>query len=79
MQKNTTKIISLLIISINILLLSGCQTVGKTLNLDRGVTLTFKTSANINPDDDSNPSPLFVRFYELKSKSAFEKAEFIDL
>ncbi|WP_444993971.1 type VI secretion system lipoprotein TssJ [Aliikangiella sp. IMCC44359] len=69
----------LLLTLISSLILSGCQTVGKTLNLDTDLTLTFNTSSDINPDNSNTPSPLFVRFYELKSKSIFEKAEFIDL
>ena len=63
----------------SLLVLSGCQTVGKTLNLDTDLSLTFAVAPNVNPDDANRPSPLFVRFYELKSKSVFEKAEFIDL
>ena len=79
MSKSVAEITSALLIFVTVLLLSGCQTVGKTLNLDTDVTLTFKTAKNINPDDSQKASPLFVRFYELKSKSIFEKAEFIDL
>ncbi len=79
MSKLIAKSAALLIFFINVFLLSGCQTVGKTLNLDTDVTLTFRASANINPDNSRKPSPLFVRFYELKSKDIFEKAEFIDL
>ena len=69
----------LLVLFTSITVLSGCQTVGKTLNLDTDVTLTFDIAKNVNPDDNNVPSPLFVRFYELKSKGVFEQAEFIDL
>ncbi|TQV76416.1 type VI secretion system lipoprotein TssJ [Aliikangiella marina] len=73
------KIVSLVVILSVSIMLSGCQTVGKTLNLDTDVLLTFDVQADVNPDDTKTPSPLFVRFYELKSNSVFEKAEFIDL
>jgi type VI secretion system protein VasD len=79
MSKIVAGVPSALSLVLGFLLLTGCQTVGRTLNLDTDVTLTFKTAENINPDDSQKPSPLFVRFYELKSKSVFEKAEFIDL
>ncbi len=62
-----------------LLFVSGCQTVGKTLNLDTDLSLTIKSATNINPDDAAKPSPLFVRFYQLKSKDLFENANFIDL
>ncbi len=73
------KIVALTIIVTSVVALSGCQTVGKTLNLDTDLTLTIKSAANINPDDSAKPSPLFVRFYQLKSKDLFENANFIDL
>jgi len=73
------KIGFLLVLVASVMGLSGCQTVGKTLNLDTDVTLTFDIAKNVNPDDNNVPSPLFVRFYELKSKAVFEQAEFIDL
>jgi len=73
------KISLLLVLIVNILILTGCQTVGKTLNLDTDVVLTFDVAKDVNPDDNRTPSPLFVRFYELKSKNVFENSQFIDL
>lgn len=79
MFKQNRRFFSLLIMLLGSVFLSGCQTVGKTLNLDTDVLLTFDVQADVNPDDTKTPAPLFVRFYELKSNNIFEKAEFIDL
>lgn len=61
----------------------GCNSsksrVGTLLNLDTDLKLTFKVDANVNPDDNNRPSPVFVRLYQLKSPTAFEKADFIDI
>lgn len=68
-----------------VLLLStmSCSTlntkVGGLLNLDTDLTLTFLAEADVNPDDNKTPSPLFVRLYELKSPNMFNKANFIDI
>lgn len=53
--------------------------VGGVFKLDTDLHLTFKTDADINPDDKKRPSPLFLRMYELKSTKQFDKANFIDL
>lgn len=53
--------------------------VGGVLNLDTDLKLTFEIASDINPDDNSRPSPVFVRFYQLKSATAFDKADFIDI
>lgn len=79
MFKHTRKYLAISAMLFGWVILSGCQTVGKTLNLDTDVLLTFDVQADVNPDDTKTPSPLFVRFYELKSNNVFEKAEFIDL
>lgn len=59
--------------------LTGCQTVGETLNLDTDVLLSIEVEANVNPDESNKPSPLFLRFYELQSNKVFENADFVDL
>ena len=53
--------------------------VGKMLNLDTDLKLSFKVDADINPDDQKTPSPLFIRLYELKSTKMFDRANFLDL
>ncbi len=61
----------------------GCSSsksrVGGVLNLDTDLKLTFIVDSDINPDDQNRPSPVFVRFYQLKSTVSFEKADFIDI
>ena len=47
--------------------------------MDTDLELKFKVAADINPDDDNKPSPLFIRMYELKSTRMFKKANFIDI
>ncbi|HSC67451.1 MAG TPA: type VI secretion system lipoprotein TssJ [Cellvibrio sp.] len=66
-----------------LLFIAGCSSsksrVGGVLNLDTDLKLTFEVTSDINPDDSSRPSPVFVRFYQLKSATAFDKADFIDI
>lgn len=63
--------------------LSGCSSskskVGSMLNLDTDLKLSFNVATDINPDDNNQPSPLFIRFYQLKSAQIFEKTDFIDI
>jgi type VI secretion system protein VasD len=63
--------------------LAACTTlntkVGGLMNLDTDLNLTFEAEADINPDDNKRPAPLFVRMYELKSDKQFNMANFIDL
>lgn len=63
--------------------LVGCSSskskVGGVLNLDTDLQLTFVADETINPDENRRPSPVFVRLYELKSPTKFNKADFIDL
>ena len=63
--------------------LAGCTSmnhqVGEMLNLDTDLKLEFVVDEQINPDEQNTSSPVFVRFYELTSSSAFSQADFIDL
>lgn len=72
-----------LIVALGLLVLSACSSsksrVGGVLNLDTDLKLTFEVDSNINPDENKRPSPVFVRFYQLKSAASFNKADFIDL
>lgn len=68
---------------VGIAAMSACTSlntkVGGVFKLDTDLHLTFKTDADINPDDKKRPSPLFLRMYELKATKQFDKANFIDL
>jgi type VI secretion system protein VasD len=55
------------------------SSVGGFFNMDTDLEIKFKVDADVNPDDDKKPSPLFVRMYQLKSKKMFKRANFIDL
>ena len=65
------------------LALSSCSTVnsgfGGVLNLDTNVTLKLMVESDINPDERGTPSPLYVRFYQLKDKKLFERSDFVQL
>lgn len=78
-----TRIAASLILLSTIVAIVGCSSsksrVGGVLNLDTDLKLTFEMASDINPDDYSRPSPVFVRFYQLKSATAFDKADFIDI
>ena len=65
------------------LTVAGCSSsksrVGSALDLDTNLKINFVVDSNINPDENKRASPLFVRLYELKSPTVFQKADFIDL
>lgn len=62
---------------------TGCSSanskVGGVLNLDTDLKLNVHAASDLNPDEKGKPSPLYVRLYELKSPTLFEKADFIEL
>lgn len=64
-------------------ILPGCASlnsgVGGVFGFDTDLAIEFKVAADINPDDRSKPSPLFIRMYEMQAKKMVEKADFIDL
>lgn len=68
---------------LSLFIVTGCSSsksrVGSALNLDTNLKVNFIVDANINPDENKRPSPVFVRLYELKSPDVFQKADFIDL
>ncbi|HYC56973.1 MAG TPA: type VI secretion system lipoprotein TssJ [Candidatus Binatia bacterium] len=43
------------------------------------LTGTVAVGANLNPDRDGRPSPVFVRVYQLESRDAFQSAAYDDL
>jgi type VI secretion system protein VasD len=43
------------------------------------VIMEIEASGNLNPNADGQPSPLLVKFYEMKSVSAFTKSDFMAL
>jgi len=63
--------------------LSACSSVnskvGGVLNLDTDLKIQVTVDANVNPDENGNASPIFVRMYELKAPTLMNKADFISL
>lgn len=63
--------------------LISCTTVnnkvGEALNLDTDLKLNITALHDVNPDEDSQSSPVFVRLYELSSLKSFDNANFIDI
>jgi type VI secretion system protein VasD len=52
--------------------MTGCSSVST-------IEATLQADENLNPDLNGRPSPLVVRFYELKSLSVFNRADFFNL
>lgn len=78
-----TRIVQAVFIAGILLVESACTAintgVGGYLGLDTDLKLSFTADADINPDDNKKPSPLYIRLYELKSTKMFNKADFISL
>jgi type VI secretion system protein VasD len=58
------------------LVLAGC---GSSTPDPTIVAMTFNATSSINPNSDSEPSPVVLRIYRLKSDSAFNAAEFSEI
>lgn len=71
------------LVFLGLALLAGCSSnksrVGSLFNADTDVHLTLIADGSINPGQQGNPAPLFIRLYELKSSEAFRRSDFIDL
>ena len=76
LQRTVTRLVTFVIIS---LIVSGCGTTSRALNLDTRVELDFRVWNDLNPDDSGRASPLVVRFYELRDPRAFESEDFIGI
>lgn len=65
------------------MLIAGCSSmnsrVGGVLNLNTDLQMTLQAASELNLDERDRSSPLFVRFYQLKSQTLFNKTAFIDL
>jgi type VI secretion system protein VasD len=62
-----------------VLLVSGCGTTARVLNLETEVELNFQVWPNVNPDESGRSSPLVVRVFELKEARQFQTEDFIGL
>lgn len=66
-----------------LVLLTACTKVnsgvGGMFNFETDLKLILEVDEDINPDENHTPSPLYLRFYELKSDKAFAKADFLSL
>ncbi len=82
MFKGNFVVKTLLLLSV-IVMITGCETVnhrlGAALNLDTDLKLEIYADKYINPDEQDQSSPVYIRFYELTSEKLFENADFIDL
>ncbi len=74
-------------IALSVAAVVGCSTIDTVVShslkmfYERSTKLDAKfiASKNLNPDLDGRPSPVVVRFYELKSLSIFDNADFFAL
>ena len=66
-----------------VFLCAGCTTfnqrAGSVIGAKTNVKMQIVAAGNINPDESSVPSPVFIRLYELENNIAFEKADFIEI
>lgn len=56
--------------------LPGCSWFGPS---PTKLSVSLSADQQINPDSKSQPAPLVLMFYELKSRGAFDRATFADL
>lgn len=60
--------------------LAGCSTAKSLVGLGpTRLQATIEATRDVNPDQSGRPSPVVVRFYVLRSNSAFERADFFAL
>lgn len=60
--------------------LVGCASVNTLLGQgDTTWQASIEVSAKVNPDSHRRPSPVLLRFYELKAATAFSQADFVSL
>jgi type VI secretion system protein VasD len=64
--------------SLSLLLVSGCGG-GDKGPKTTGLRFIVDADELINPNSESQPSPVLVRIYELKSLTAFQQATFFEL
>ena len=76
-------VFKIIVLVVAFITLSACSSinssVGGFFDMDTDLEIKFKVDADVNPDDDRKPSPLFIRMYQLKSTKMFSRANFIDL
>ncbi|WP_455219712.1 type VI secretion system lipoprotein TssJ [Kaarinaea lacus] len=67
-----------LIICLVLLLASGCASTKRFFGISN-IDITLKAEDDVNIDQTGNPTPVVVRFYELRDIQDFRKAEFNSL
>lgn len=73
-----TRVLFFLIISLVLLLASGCASTKRTFGISN-IDITLKAEEDVNIDQTGNPTPVVVRFYELREIQDFRKADFNSL
>ena len=68
----------LLLISLLSFVASGCASTKRMFGISN-IDITFKAAKDMNIDSAGNPTPLVVRFYELKEIQDFREADFASL
>lgn len=56
--------------------LSACTIVGDDIT---DLTLKITVAADVNPDENARPSPVFLQFIELRDSSTFPQADYLKL
>ena len=79
MQRLNKPVVIALLISALSFGVTGCSSMGKTLNLDTKVLLNFQVWDDVNPDSAGRPSPVVVTLFELEDARQFSQEDFIHL
>jgi len=68
-----------ILFALSAVLITSCTTVGKIVDRDTTVTLDFRATTDINPNEDGRASPVILNFYALENERQFEQEDFISL
>lgn len=67
------------LISVMVVVLSGCQSARKALSMNTSVVIQFATDESINPDADGRASPVVIHVFKLSDDRQFSREDFLSL
>lgn len=76
LHRKSAPLLSLLLAT---LIISGCQSARKALNMDTSVALRLSATETLNPDSDDRPSPVVLHVFELADDRQFSREDFLSL
>lgn len=69
----------ILLLSLTIGLLSGCQSIRQVLNFKTIAEINIETTETINPDIDGRASPVIIHVFKLTDDGLFKREDFLSL